>query len=83
MKTLQQISGTLLTFSLLLACAAALTGCGDEQDSRLSNADVACLKLMQAGYSNCSSLNTTSVTATVTATATATSTVTVTSTTTN
>lgn len=61
----------------ILAIASALVvGCGDQQDKRLSNADVACLKLMQAGQPCAGAAGTGG-----TVTATATSTVTVTNTT--
>ncbi|MGE3262149.1 MAG: hypothetical protein AB7K68_10245 [Bacteriovoracia bacterium] len=66
--------------SLLVTLAIAtilVVGCGDQQDKRLSNADVACLKLMQAGQPCAGAAGSGG-----TVTATATSTVTVTNTTT-
>lgn len=59
-----------------MASALLLTGCGDETDSRITDADALCLKIIRAG-GNCGSTSTSTATATVTEV----STVTITSTT--
>jgi hypothetical protein len=59
---------SLLTI-LGIACAL-IVGCGDQQDKRLSNADVACLKLLQAGQACAGGTAAAAGTTTVTATAT-------------
>lgn len=72
---------TLALFALTLGCT--LTGCGDEEDSRLSNDDVLCLKIIRnGGTCGPSGAGTSTATETITATTTTTdtSTVTVTST---
>jgi hypothetical protein len=66
-----------LFITVLGLLTVSLVGCGDNNDKRLSDADVACVKLLQMGRS-CGGVNGAPV---GTATVTATSTVTITNTT--
>lgn len=74
-----------ISLTLAAALGASLTGCGDETDSRVSDDDVVCLKIIRNG-GTCGSgtaTSTTTITATATTTQSETSTVTVTNTSTN
>lgn len=61
--------------AFLVASSLLVVSCGDNQDKRLSNQDVACLKLLQAGQP-CAPGAAGATGGTVTITATATTTVT-------
>lgn len=69
----------LFTAALLLAAALALPACGDEQDSRISDDDAVCLKIIRNG-GTCGSVGSGTATSTSTETITATTTTTNTST---
>ncbi|RYZ96938.1 MAG: hypothetical protein EOP11_22720 [Proteobacteria bacterium] len=75
----------LFTTGLVLASLSLVfTGCGDEQDSRISDDDALCLKIIRnggtCGGATASATSTVTVSAITTTTTTDTSTVTVTST---
>lgn len=58
--------------AFLVASSLLVVSCGDKEDKRLSNQDVACLKLLQQGQSCAPGGIGTGATTTITATATTT-----------